>query len=462
MIFHAVAGGWASFSMKAPFVSLCVFAACVGWDGAAASTASAPVEALEVGGIAPDFKVKDVDGRAVSFATWPDRAVVIYFGTARDDGGQRGLRRFESLAKSMEKDSAGFVAVLPDGAEELAAGIEYRKNHQTEIPLVQDVGGGLAREYGARRRPFVVVVDKDRLVRATHERFGVLSAASVKESVRNALAQPFAAQAVAAAAADPDADLPTIIEFIRKPMVKFKMAELHPAMLKRIDREERKLHVFTSGSVVAWDFDRDGRTDFCFQQPNGVMVLPGNGAGTMVVRLGSTRDGGQVTAVCPSEEIDGVGWFALLQGWDGRQTSWALALFGKDGRLRWSASPGLSKNESLYPRGVVSTDLDGDGRPEYVAGLDVYRVKKDKHGMAVHASQKSYLIVLGAEGRPICIALVGDERVNIGWMTATGATSRDRPGRIFCAINGTLQAFEFVRGAGARPAAAAGGSSGSE
>lgn len=462
MIFSTVASYRANLFMQTRFISLCFFAATAAWGGEPASTTSAPLEALEIGAIAPDFKVKDVNGRAVSFATWPDRAVVIYFGTANGASGLRGMRRFESLAKSMVKDSVGFVAVLPDGADELAAGVEYRKEHPTEISLVQDVGGGLAREFGVRRRPFVVIVDKERLVRATHERFGMLSAASVKESIRNALARSFAVATVAAATGDPDADLPAITEFIRKPTVKFKLAEFHPELLKRIDREDRKLHVYTSGSVVAWDFDRDGRTDFCFQQPNGVMVLPGNGAGTMVVRLGSTRNGGQVTAVCPAEETGGVGWFALLQGWDGTQTSWALALFGKDGQLRWSASPVLTKNESLYPRGVVSTDLDGDGRPEYVAGIDIYKVKKDKKGMAVNASQKSYLIVLGADGRPICITAVGDERVNIGWMTATGAPSRDRPGRIFCAINGTLQAFEFVRGAGAAPAPVGSGASGSE
>lgn len=434
----------------------CVVAA--GEGPAAASSAPTAIESLEIGAISPDFKSTDIDGKAVSLATWPDHSIVFYFGSAGSAAGQRGLRRLDRLARSMANEPAGFVAILPEGSDELASAKALRSEWGLEVRMIQDAGGAIAREFGVRRRPTVVVVDKSRTVRAVHDRFGVMSAGDVKTSIKEAISRAFPAGEVGNAVADPDADLPAITDYIRKPTRQFKMVEYQAARLQRIDREARQLHVFSMGAPTAWDFDHDGRLDFCFLQQNGVMVLPGTGVGTLVVRLGSNRDGGSVCAACPVEEAGGVGWFSILQGWDGSQSSWAFALFDKEGRVRWSSAARLPSSAALYPRGVVSSDLDGDGLSEYVAGVDLYRTEK-KAGMIVGSTQQSYLVVLSATGEVICIASVGDDKANIGWMTATSALGADRPGRIFVAISGTLQAFELERGA-ARAGNAAPGAAG--
>lgn len=114
----------------------------------------------QVGKPAPDFELKDMDGKTYKLSELKGKPVVIEFwncgcpwivGTEKD--------RNANYAKY--KDKVVFLSIDPtDGnTDEIRKG--YLEKHSSSYPLLIDTGNKVADKYAAGRTPEMFIVDKD-------------------------------------------------------------------------------------------------------------------------------------------------------------------------------------------------------------------------------------------------------------------------------------------------------------
>ena len=130
---------------------------------------SRPVAVADVGTVAPDFALEDVDGRTITLSAHRGQAVVLFFGsvdcprTAAYDG------RIERLAKAYEHDAR--VAFLALDVTPRADAIDRRLlRHDPKVaarafPTLLDDRGAVASRYSATATPTFVVIDPHGVVR---------------------------------------------------------------------------------------------------------------------------------------------------------------------------------------------------------------------------------------------------------------------------------------------------------
>ena len=116
------------------------------------------------GEIAPDFSLKDQNGRSRDFSAYRKRWVVLYF-YPRDDtpGCTREACHFRDDYPAAKKLGAEILGISVDSPESHA---QFAGKYGLPFPLLADTGGTVARQYGAlwsfgpirfaRRRTFII------------------------------------------------------------------------------------------------------------------------------------------------------------------------------------------------------------------------------------------------------------------------------------------------------------------
>ena len=125
-----------------------------------ASTVSA--EALKVGGKAPAFKGKGVDGKEYTLDGMKDaKAVVVCFTCNACPVAIRYEDKFNAFAKSYGAKGVKFVAINVN-PESLDAMKERAEEKGFTFPYVKDETGESAKAYGAKVTPHLYVLDGER------------------------------------------------------------------------------------------------------------------------------------------------------------------------------------------------------------------------------------------------------------------------------------------------------------
>ena len=125
-----------------------------------ASTVSA--ESLEVGGKAPSFKGKGVDGKEYSLDKMKEaKAVVVCFTCNACPVAIRYEDKFNSFAKSYKAKGVEFVAINVN-PESLDAMKERAEEKGFTFPYIKDASGESALAYGAKVTPHLYVLDGQR------------------------------------------------------------------------------------------------------------------------------------------------------------------------------------------------------------------------------------------------------------------------------------------------------------
>ena len=104
-------------------------------------------EPLRVGDDAPDFEVKDQDGKTVSLAALRGKNVVLVFYPADETlVCTKQLCEFRDSWQEAKKKNTVVFGVNPAGAEKHAA---FRQHHQFPFPFLVDAGQQVAKLYHA-------------------------------------------------------------------------------------------------------------------------------------------------------------------------------------------------------------------------------------------------------------------------------------------------------------------------
>ncbi|HSN02087.1 MAG TPA: peroxiredoxin [Acidimicrobiales bacterium] len=105
---------------------------------------------MRVGDPAPDFTLRDHDGRerrlSDFLATGP--VVLFFYPAASTSGCTRETCHFRDLAGEFAAYGASRVGISMDSVDKQAA---FAENNRLDYPLLADVGGAVARLYGVKR-----------------------------------------------------------------------------------------------------------------------------------------------------------------------------------------------------------------------------------------------------------------------------------------------------------------------
>ncbi|MBI5445067.1 MAG: TlpA family protein disulfide reductase [Deltaproteobacteria bacterium] len=126
--------------------------------------------AVAVGDQAPEFRLKDLEGRERSLSDLREGgAIVLDFGSVYCASCQEVLRRLEALRRE-QKPGGPRVAVVnvdPPWAEKVIQSV--MKGLRAGYPVVRDLDGTTADAYGVKQIPHLVAVDAEGIIRAVHE-----------------------------------------------------------------------------------------------------------------------------------------------------------------------------------------------------------------------------------------------------------------------------------------------------
>lgn len=130
-----------------------------------ASPAAAPVERAELGKAAPDFALKDLDGKEVRLSSFKGKAVVLeWFNPGCPFVKASHLKgSLKDAAKRQTKSGVVWLAINSGAAGKQGAGVEANrdgaKTFSMDNPILLDEAGTVGKTYGATNTPHIMVID---------------------------------------------------------------------------------------------------------------------------------------------------------------------------------------------------------------------------------------------------------------------------------------------------------------
>lgn len=125
---------------------------------------------IEVGQAAPDFKVKDTDGKEVTLSefTKAGKTVVLFWfnpGCPYIVKHYGETKTFNDLAAKYKGKNVQLIAINSGAPGKEGAGLEAnlkaKKEWKIEYPILLDESGAVGKAYGAKNTPFTVVITKE-------------------------------------------------------------------------------------------------------------------------------------------------------------------------------------------------------------------------------------------------------------------------------------------------------------
>ena len=126
----------------------------------------AQTETVKAGQIAPDFKLKNVDGKEVSFASFPKaKGYIVVFTCNTCPYAIAYEQRIIELDKKFKSQGYPVIAINPNDPEASKADTfdkmqELAKDKKYPFPYLFDAGQKITDAYGAKRTPHLFIVSK--------------------------------------------------------------------------------------------------------------------------------------------------------------------------------------------------------------------------------------------------------------------------------------------------------------
>lgn len=136
-------------------------------EAPATDTPKPAARAAKVGEAAPDFELKDLDGKAVKLSDYKGKVVVLEWfnpGCPFVKAAHKKGSLVDTAQKQAEKGVV-WLSINSGAPGKQGHGIETNKNAVTEFamknPVLLDEDGRVGKAYGAKHTPHMFVIDKD-------------------------------------------------------------------------------------------------------------------------------------------------------------------------------------------------------------------------------------------------------------------------------------------------------------
>jgi|SRR5688572_5562749 peroxiredoxin len=125
--------------------------------------------AVKLGEPAPDFQLRDLEGRLVTLSDFRGKVVLLNFWATWCGPCRVEMPAMEQLYRTFPRKDFEILAVSTDAQGEVVTRPFQKKNHLT-FPILHDDGYLVGLTYGARSLPMTFMVDRQGVIR--HQIFG--------------------------------------------------------------------------------------------------------------------------------------------------------------------------------------------------------------------------------------------------------------------------------------------------
>lgn len=133
-------------------------------DGKAGRSAAAG--GAEVGKPAPEFELKDTDGKVHKLSDYKDKVVVLEWFNKDCPVCRKAMPKMKELAASYSAKGVVWLAVDSTAVRTVEENKAAKKDEGIAYPILMDNDGKVGRTYGAKTTPHMFIINKGTLVYA--------------------------------------------------------------------------------------------------------------------------------------------------------------------------------------------------------------------------------------------------------------------------------------------------------
>jgi cytochrome c biogenesis protein CcmG/thiol:disulfide interchange protein DsbE len=115
---------------------------------------------LPVGGTAPDFTLKSIDGEPVSLSAYKGKIVVLVYWKTGQDRSIAALEDSEVFLKEFKEKDVQFIGLIA-GTENAGEVHRTVEEHEIHFPVLVDPGRQVYGTYGLRVYPSTIIIDRE-------------------------------------------------------------------------------------------------------------------------------------------------------------------------------------------------------------------------------------------------------------------------------------------------------------
>ena len=146
---------------------------------------TAPVEGTQVGNLAPDFKLPDLDGQAVSLSDFRGKPVLINFWATWCPPCRYEMPFIQEIYEDKAWQDKGLVIVAVNTGESRSKVEDFMENYGLSFLVLLDIESEVARKYNAAPPwPVTFFIDKDGIIQEK-----VIGAFQDKTQIENRLSK---------------------------------------------------------------------------------------------------------------------------------------------------------------------------------------------------------------------------------------------------------------------------------
>ncbi len=388
-----------------------------------------------IGRPAPDISGKDFAGQPLSLAALRGRVVMLDFWAMWCGPCVQAIPSVQKLAERFADKPVTILGINLDSegsSEKLAKFLERKK---VSIRQFLDPAGDVSKKYRVNGIPCTVLIGTNGIIQAIE--VGFRGEDFVADEIERLLKGEtlFDPKELAARPHDDEQDT------VEPSATETNVALEELAGESFLEQPALAGQFIGAGSQARWlDLDGSGRLQLVLPEwGRGLAIVSADGTQLKRIRLKGLSEGN--LSLFEPVRMDGkLYWLATVSSWfrdkgDGPKAS--VRLYDADGELLWSHRPEIGEGLSCDMKASAG-DLFGDGKTEFVVGIQTYRLRKTGANTYESAQRRAYLAVLDASGKLLSRHRIGDSVEFIHVAAAPG-----QPATVLCVSNGTLRRFQI-------------------
>ena len=128
------------------------------------SSSPAPAQVPQIGGLAPDFQLLNLDGQVVALSGLRGRPVMLNFWATWCGPCQAEMPFIQEVFEEEEWSDEGLVILTVNVGEDLDRVTRFMESHSFSFPVLLDIKQSVARDYNIRGIPTTFFIDEDGII----------------------------------------------------------------------------------------------------------------------------------------------------------------------------------------------------------------------------------------------------------------------------------------------------------